>query len=151
MKTFTAIFSLAHCQNKIHCRCVQVSFQFVWSSVYGYQHCNFFAINLQTKRTDSGQKVLEGMQKFQLFERCCKTRITRRYVRYFPSMKLFQNFGIWYFVKMIQTPSLCHGICLFTACWCFPPRPVCPVGIWPKVLFLFCFHILLATHSLSCL
>lgn len=44
-------------------------------------------INLQKKRTDFEQKALEGMQKENPVERCCKTRITRVCVSYFPSMK----------------------------------------------------------------
>lgn len=90
---------------------------------------------------DSGQKVLERIQKIQLFERCCNTRITGL-CKVFPKYKIIPKFWDLVFCQNDPNSSLSHGICLFTAYgYNFL---LCPVVILPKVLFF-----VLLSHSLS--
>lgn len=92
---------------------------------------------------DSGQKVLEGIQKSSCLRDVVKQG-SLVCVRCFPNIKWFQNFGIWYFVRMIQILPLNHGICLCTAYGYIFFFLLGPVGILPKVLFF-----VLLSHSLS--
>lgn len=93
---------------------------------------------------DSGQKVLEGMQKIQLFERC-KTRITRL-CQMFPKYKIIPKFWDLVFCQNDPNSSLSHGICLFTAYGYgfLVFFLLCLVGVLPKVLFF-----VRLSHSLS--
>lgn len=87
----------------------------LWSSVYGYQHCDFFfPVNLETRNKICTKSTRRDKKKSSYWSDIIK-QVSLECVKYFPSTKLFQNFGIWCIVEMIQTPSLSHGICLFTA------------------------------------
>lgn len=114
-RDWTISFSLAHCQNKTHCRCVQVFFQFVWSSVYGYQHCNFLVIHLQREQT-LDKKYCKGHQKSS----CLRGVLKQRSLECVLGISQVRNYskvlGFDMLEKWSRVPSSVPS-CLFTAYW----------------------------------